>query len=501
MIFRHYPGAIALTLLLLLSFQNCGPSFTVMSEDSFARSSKQADAACPVENGEGEWDDPESENPVCLVISCHAGHKNVANACVPAANSCPITNGNGELDTDGVCRAVDCAANFHLNEDQTACDPDRRACAIDNGTGEQVWDGAAYGACAVKSCNSGYEPRARFCVPVPPSPPYAPPATGLRSLGAANGILMGAAVKSSALAAEAAYIRTLHENYDYLVAENDMKFALIQPERGKFDFRKGDALVEFGIKYGAKVRGHALVWHNQNPAWLTNGNFTPAEKMQIMRTHIQTVMRHYKDKYPGRVVAWDVVNESFDGLTANYRNTIWSPIGNEEYIRAAFQYAHEADPSALLFYNDFYNETSNPKAEAIFNLISKLKGQGVPIHGVGMQVHLSSEYDPPSVANLRTMIRRYAAIGVKVEYTEFDVRTDNAGGVSAAEAARSVLAYRNVVQACREEAPNCRGVITWGFTTKHSWIPSSFPGFVPMLPFDANYAPTPEFNAIREALR
>jgi hypothetical protein len=179
-----------------------------------------------------------------------------------------------------------------------------------------------------------------------------------------------------------------------LEPEDAMKWETVHPSPEKFDFSQGDRLVEFATSHQMKVRGHTLVWHQQNPAWLSQGHYTPERLAQILEQHIKAVVGHYR----GKVFAWDVVNEGFDErVVGKMRNTIWYDqpgIGRAgkgiSYIQDCFRWAHAADPDALLFYNDAEAEAMNPKSDEIYAMVRDFRRLGVPIDGVGFQLHLAN---------------------------------------------------------------------------------------------------------------
>lgn len=321
----------------------------------------------------------------------------------------------------------------------------------------------------------------------------------LRDLAAERGIRIGAAVDPSHLN-ESQYDYTLSREFNQLTAENAMKFEAIHPGIRTYSFNDVDALVTYGEKNQMAVRGHTLVWQNQNPAWLTEGTFTPAERSAILEDHIRTVV----GRYAGRVYAWDVVNEAFldDG---KLRSTLWSDapgigLTGTGYIEQAFRWARSADPRALLFYNDYNAEGSGAKSDAIFHMVEDFKKRGVPIDGVGLQMHWSTS--PSTLASIEANIRRLTDLGVQVQITELDVRVpiDAAGNATAESLATQAQIYRDMVGVCLKFA-GCTAIQTWGFTDKYSWIPPVFPGTGAALPWDAAYNAKPAYNAIATALR
>lgn len=200
-----------------------------------------------------------------------------------------------------------------------------------------------------------------------------------------------------------------------------MKWWTIRHEPEGFDFRGGDDIVRFAQAHGMKVRGHCLVWDHDNPKWLANGQFMPPQLARMMQEHISTVMKHYA----GQVFAWDVVNEALDE-NGKYKDSIWynqPGIGmagkDSAYVEQAFRWAHEADPKALLFYNENGAEGAGKKSDAVYAMVKGFKERGVPIDGVGLQLHIERlDYDSEPV---RANIARLTALGLQVHITELDV--------------------------------------------------------------------------------
>ena len=192
-----------------------------------------------------------------------------------------------------------------------------------------------------------------------------------------------------------------------LTPENAMKFGLVHPEPDRYDFADADYIVGFAEAHGMQVRGHNLVWHFQLPTWLTEGTWTRDELIDILHQHITTVVGHYR----GRVAAWDVVNEAIadDG---SLRDTIWLRGIGPEYIDMAFRWAHEADPDALLFYNDYAGEGLGAKSDAIYALVQGLLERGVPINGVGLQMHVSLRWSPQP-QDVAANMERLGALGLR----------------------------------------------------------------------------------------
>jgi endo-1,4-beta-xylanase len=275
-----------------------------------------------------------------------------------------------------------------------------------------------------------------------------------------------------------------------LTTENALKFGPVHPAPDRYDWRAADMIIEYAESNGMQVRGHTLVWHNQLPYWVEDGDWTRDELMEVLHDHIRTVVGRYK----GRIAAWDVVNEAIDD-DGELRDTVWLRVIGPEYIELAFRWAHEADPEALLFYNDYSCEALGCKSDAVYVLAQELLEKGVPIHGIGWQMHvqLGSE---PSKADLRTNLERLTALGLEVQITEMDVRVRNPVPRSLE---RQATVYRETLEVCLEY-PKCTAFVLWGFTDRHSWIPGFFKGWGSALIFDESYAPKPAYEALREVL-
>lgn len=324
----------------------------------------------------------------------------------------------------------------------------------------------------------------------------------LREAADLRGILIGTAVRPS-LFSEAAYSQTLAREFNMIEPENDLKWARLRPDANTFDFHAGDEIVAFAKAHGMKVRGHCPVWDHMNPDWLVQGKFTSAQLSDLLHRHISTVMKHYA----GQVFAWDVVNEAFDP-DGHMKDSIWynqPGIGLADkqtaYVEQAFRWAHQADPHALLFYNEVEGEGMNRKSDAIYAMVKDFKQRGVPIDGVGLQMHLSRlDYDTAAVS---ANIARLTALGLQVHITELDVAlpVDANGQVTnQSDLQRQGALYREVVRAC-VQYPGCTAVQTWGFTDKYSWIGShSQHTRGSALPFDRGYRPKPAYNAMLEEL-
>ncbi|MGC2450832.1 MAG: endo-1,4-beta-xylanase [Candidatus Sulfotelmatobacter sp.] len=313
-------------------------------------------------------------------------------------------------------------------------------------------------------------------------------------------ILVGTAVRPS-LFSEPGYAATLAREFNMVEPEDVMKWWVVRHDEG-FDFRQGDEVVKFAQAHGMKVRGHCLVWDHDNPQWLVQGHFTPAQLSHLLQEHITTVIKHYQDQ----VFAWDVVNEALNEK-GEAKDSLWynqPGIGlagkGTAYVEQAFRWAHEADPHALLFYNEAEGEGMNRKSDAIYAMVKDFRQRGVPIDGVGLQLHISRlDFDSNAVA---ANIGRLTKLGVQVHITELDVSLpiDSGGRAMEDDLRRQADVYRGVVHACLQN-PGCTAIQTWGFTDKYSWIGSHSHGSRgAALPFDRGYQPKQAYFAILDEL-
>jgi endo-1,4-beta-xylanase len=314
-------------------------------------------------------------------------------------------------------------------------------------------------------------------------------------------ILVGTALRP-ALFSEAAYSRTLGREFNMVEPEDAMKWWTVRHEREEFDFKSSDEVVRFAQAHRMKVRGHCLIWDHNNPTWLADGNFTPPQLAKMMQEHISTTMKHYA----GQVFAWDVVNEGLNE-DGTFKDSIWynkPGIGmankNSAYIEQAFRWARDADSKPLLFYNENGSEGLGKKSDALYAMVRDFRSRGVPIDGVGLQMHVDRlDYDTEAVEKY---IARLTALGILVHITELDVSlpVDAQGVARREDLERQAALYRGIVHACLQNT-ECTAIQTWGFTDTWSWIGShSHHTRGAALPFDGAYRPKPAYRAILEEI-
>lgn len=305
-------------------------------------------------------------------------------------------------------------------------------------------------------------------------------------------------------------IKLVKQHFNSIVAENCMKCEVIHPEEDRYDFTLADQFVSFGEKNGMAVIGHCLIWHSQLAPWFCvdekGNNVTPEVLKQRMKDHITTIVTRYK----GRIKGWDVVNEAIleDG---SYRKSKFYEILGEEFIPLAFQYAHEADPDAELYYND-YAMNMPGKREGVVKLVSSLKEKGIRIDAVGMQGHMGMDY--PDINEFEQSIVTFAGTGVKVMVTEWDMSA--LPTVKQSANISDTVAYQKMLNPYPETLPDSVSkawnnrmkqffglfekhadvisrVTAWGVSDSDSWkndFPVKGRHDYPLL-FDRNYQPKP----------
>ena len=294
---------------------------------------------------------------------------------------------------------------------------------------------------------------------------------------------IGVAVSPLALKTDEAQL--ILQQFNSITPENAMKMGPIHPKENEYNWSGADSIAAFAKRNNLKLRGHTLCWHNQASDWFfkdAEGNPVTREVLlQRLKDHITTVVKRYKDV----IYAWDVVNEVIsDNPDEYFRNSEFYKICGEDFVVKAFQYAHEADPDALLFYND-YNEINPVKREKIFKLVKGLKEAGVPIHGIGLQGHWA--VNEPSASQLDSTLGRFAELGLKLQITELDIsvypkehnarerRNEDYDTVFSAEKENKQLEmYKMCFSLFRKYRNVVSGVTFWNISDRHSWL-DNFP--------------------------
>ena len=349
--------------------------------------------------------------------------------------------------------------------------------------------------------------------------PTAAQDAGLRIGADATGINFGTAVTVDALGDDD-YRRLLVDNVNMVSTVAELDMAVVQPEPGVFDFRRADAVVDFAVEHDLTVRGHGLIGSGPLPDWVVSGAWTADTLAEVLRTHVSTVVGHYAERNPGVVTEWDVVDDAFlpDGSP---RNTVWQQVIGDDHLAIAFDAARAADPDALLFYDDFYDDLAIaqdavasgvaivdgasaersgcadvPKCVAVQATISSLVASGVPIDGVGVQAHLLS----PDPLDLGVFSARIEELGLRWAVTEFDVPVPATEVTNPDTLAFQADTYVEALQSCIDAA-GCNTFVTWGITDRLPPTPDTTGGaFGGGLWFDTADAPKPAATAMGSVL-
>ena len=294
------------------------------------------------------------------------------------------------------------------------------------------------------------------------------------------------------------YRRVLAREFNSVTPENQLKWEFVHPARHEYNFGPADAIVRSARRNHQAVRGHVLLWHSQNPGWLEEGDYTPRELRRILREHIFTVVGRYR----GKIQQWEVANEIFtDGDDPQLRTdqNIWLRELGPGIIADAFRWAHQADPHARLFLNDYAIEGVNAKSTAYLELARDLLADGVPIHGIGIQGHLDFQYGFDH--SMEDNLRRFDDLGLATAVTEADVRffLPEDGVPTAEQLAQQADWYRWMLEACLN-VDGCRSFTVWGFPDRYSWVPHFFAGQGAATILWDDFTPKPAYHALQATL-
>jgi endo-1,4-beta-xylanase len=341
-------------------------------------------------------------------------------------------------------------------------------------------------------------------------------ATTLRALGARVELHIGTAAIPNDLV-DPSLSQITADQFSVLTPGNEMKWQVVEPSQGTFNWTGADNLVNFAEEHRQLVRGHTLVWHNQLPNWLTtgvaNGTISNSQLHDLLHQHITTEVSRYR----GRIWQWDVLNEMFADSNPSQLNPndFWISHLGAGVIADAFRWAHAADPHALLCYNDYNiagEDGSNAKFNAAFAMVKSLVAQRVPIDCVGDQGHLDLQFGFNQVLMTQDL-QAYARLGLKVAITEADVRTfvettdtDQTPIVSKTDLTTNHTAnpagadwYIGMLQSCLAVRA-CISFTVWGFADAESWIPGTFKGEGDADLYDVNLNPKPQYTALQQTL-
>ncbi|GEK59758.1 hypothetical protein CHL76_13715 [Marinococcus halophilus] len=306
-----------------------------------------------------------------------------------------------------------------------------------------------------------------------------------------TGHYLGASVRWDPLTENEKYESLLVEEFSSVTVENEMKMDAAHPAPEEYNFQKADEIVQAAEQNNMKVRGHPLVWGEALPEWVYETVVDEQSARKVLKDHVQTMAGHYRE----RVNEWDVVNEAWND-DGSYRETIWLEHIGPEYIPLAFEWAREAAPEAKLYYNDYGNEMTNEKTEAMFAALKRWKDEGVPIDGIGMQTHIDAADPRFSKEKMQKNLRRWGAEGFETAVTELDVKLQNLDASREERLEKQADIYADVTSACMEE-PSCKGLTVWGVGDTESWVTEQEAASGEPLLFDSSWKAKPAYERIK----
>ena len=306
---------------------------------------------------------------------------------------------------------------------------------------------------------------------------------------------IGVAINMGALQDGTAYKKIATEQFNSITPENIFKASFIHPYENTFNWLQQDELATFCKVYQKRLHGHTLIWHEQLPAWIWNFEGSRNEWESLMKTHIQTIVSHFK----GAVSSWDVVNEAFEE-DGTLRNTIWKQKVGDDYIEKAFIYAHEADPNVLLFYNDYQLEANFTKRKNVLNYFERLRTRGVIIDGIGLQMHITTSYPEPQ--QVGEALKEISSKHYKIHFSEVDISINpfgkSLGDTKDLFKTQAMLLGEMIEQYKGIPSQYQYGVTFWGISDKDSWLRNQKEDY-PLL-YNDNYNVKPAYCELKKSL-
>ena len=292
---------------------------------------------------------------------------------------------------------------------------------------------------------------------------------------------IGTAINISRLLNDAKLQKLQIENFNSITATSDMKMQSILPAENNFNWKTADTILYYAKIHNQRLFGHNLIWHSSTPKWVRE----KGEKDSIwLGDFMQQYIKTYVGRYKGKVAAWDVVNEAFESSGGNYRESFWYKRLGNSYIEKAFRYAHEADPDAILFYNDFNIERDTVKLNAVLNMVNEFKAKGVPISGIGFQMHIRMDIPDEMIAY---SLKKAAETGLQIHLSEVDIifnthNDERLGGIQNYSVLTDEMKqaqaekYKSLIKMYKEIVPKEQqfGITFWDFTDRDSWIKGFF---------------------------
>lgn len=327
------------------------------------------------------------------------------------------------------------------------------------------------------------------------------PAPPLKELAARHNIELGNFTMHS-LIGEKPYADILTSQFSFGLADNTPNWYFtdggLRPSPDSFNFSQMDEVVAFSAQHNMPIQAHHYLWGEEKwlPEWLKSGNYTPEQLNELIKNHILTVGSHYK----GQIREWTVVNEAFSRGQHIYGLTDWwaDHTGSKAYIDDAFRWAKQADPNSVLILNDFNNESINDISNEMYSYIKGARARGVPIEGIGMQMHIDGTH-PPVKEEVISNMKRFDELGVGVYVTEFDVNMNDVQASAEQKEQIEANIYYDMMRACIESGV-CKSFAYLGITDKETWYNHMGLKDPRPLMFDKKYQPKPAFYSTRNAL-
>ncbi|MCL7764726.1 endo-1,4-beta-xylanase [Polaribacter sp. Z014] len=319
---------------------------------------------------------------------------------------------------------------------------------------------------------------------------------------------IGTAININRLLNDAKLQKLQIENFNSITATSDMKMQSILPVENQYNWKTADTILQYATKHNQRLFGHNLIWHSSTPKWVEE----KGEKDSIwLGDFMQQYIKTYVGRYKGKVAAWDVVNEAFESSGANYRESFWFKKLGKSYIAKAFQYAHEADPDAILFYNDFNIERDTVKLNAVLKMVNEFKAKGVPISGIGFQMHIRMDIPDEIIA---FALKKAAETGLQIHLSEVDIifnthNDERLGGIQNYSVLTDEMKqaqaekYKNLIKMYKEIVPREQqfGITFWDFTDRDSWIKGFFNLKDWPCIYDDNLQPKPAYFGVLDGLK
>lgn len=330
----------------------------------------------------------------------------------------------------------------------------------------------------------------------------------LQSLATKLNITIGAGASDPAQLNDPKYAALATAQYGALEPENSMKMSALEPSQGEFSFTSADAVAAFAQAHGLHVTATAPIWDGKatdygsgNPQWIMHGDFSAAQLRSLLRNYVQTVMKHFRTKYPGVVNRWSIVSEATHLCGAFCQGLGKDASGFPAYIALAYRYAREADPAVQLCYDDWGGEGLGAGSDEVYKLVSYLKLKGlVDCVGLEGQWEGNAIGAIPGASDIVANINRLGNLGLDVYFSQLEVGLPGSHGATAtnpSDLAAQANEYAALLQACLSTCV-CKGFFTWGITDKYAFCWN--PKYCAPLPFDGNYNPKPAFYALQNVL-